>query len=192
MKQRKRLRLKEYDYSLGGTYYVTICTKDREDLFGKIVGGVMQMNQYANIVQRCLRELPEHYPDIMLDEFIIMPNHVHGIIIIIDDAVGTGLRPVPTRIKRYSLSEIVRAFKSFSARHINMIRKTTDTPIWQRSYYDHVVRNERSLNRIREYIRTNPEQWSWDKENPLFQGNDKFDGWLNNEGKQEVTFRKIL
>ncbi len=192
IKKRKPLRLKEYDYSLEGSYFVTICTKDRENLFAQIVGGEMSLNQYGKIVQSCWEELPNHYSTIMLDEFVVMPNHVHGIIIIIDDVVGAGLRPAPTRDKRYPLSEIIRAFKSFSARRINEKRNTLGISVWQRNYYEHIIRNERSLYKIREYIRTNPEQWIGDKENTLYQGTDEFDRWLNEEGKQKIKSRKIL
>jgi len=192
IKKRKPIRLKEYDYSLEGSYFVTICTKDHEDVLGQIVDSEIRLNQYGEIVQSCWNELPSHYSNILLDEFVIMPNHVHGIIIIINDVVGAGLRPAPTRDKRYPLSEIIRAFKSFSARRINEIRNTLGLSVWQRNYYDHIIRNERSLYKIREYIRTNPEQWTWDKENRLFQGTDGFDRWLIDEVKQEITSQKIL
>jgi REP element-mobilizing transposase RayT len=192
IKKRKPLRLKEYNYSLEGSYFVTICTKDREDLFGQIVCGALSLNKYGKIVQSCWNELPNHYSNILLDEFVIMPNHVHGIIIIIDDVVGAGLRPAPTRDKRYPLSEIIRAFKSFSGRRINEMRRTPGLSVWQRNYYDHIIRNEKSLYRIREYVRTNPERWTWDKENPMFQGTDEFECWLNEEGKQKINSRRIL
>ena len=171
---------------------MTICTKDHEDVFGQIDDSEIRLNQYGEIVQSGWKELPNHYPNILLDEFVIMPNHVHGIIIIIDDAVGAGLRPAPTRDKRYPLSEIIRAFKSFSARRINEIRNTPGLSVLQRNYYDHIIRNERSLYKIREYIRTNQERWTWDEENPMFQGTDEFECWLNEESNQNIKSRKIL
>jgi len=98
-----------------------------------------------------------------LDLFVIMPNHIHGIILI----VGAGLKPAPTdRIKQYPLPEIVRGFKTFSARRINVMRVTLGVPVWQRNYYEHIIRNEDELNRIREYIKNNPLQWQFDRENP--------------------------
>jgi len=177
-KERRRLRLKEYDYSQPGAYFVTICTKDREHRFGEIVGGQMRSNGLAAAVQSCWNDLPNHYPNIELDEFVVMPNHVHGIIVILDEpmvgepTVGDGLRPSPTGpspTRKHPLSEIVRAFKSFSARRINEITNTPGTPVWQRGYYDHIIRDDRSLTRIREYIAQNPQRWALDRENPNFE-----------------------
>ena len=112
--------------------------------------------------------LTDHYQNIKLDKFIVMPNHIHGIIILMDmDDVGAGLKPAPTDLtKYYPLSEIIRAFKTFSARHVNELRKTPGIPVWQRNYHEHIVRNENELNRIREYIMNNPLRWQYDRENP--------------------------
>jgi putative transposase len=145
-KERKRLRLREYDYTKPGAYFVTICTKDREKRFGEIVGGEMRENKLAAVVRSCWNELPDHYVNVQLDAFVIMPNHVHGIIMILDEPitvvgdglVGDGLRPSPTGesptkpspTKKHPLSEIVRAFKSFSARRINEIQNTPGKPFW--------------------------------------------------------------
>jgi len=122
------------------------------------------LNDLGKIVDKCWDDLPNHYPHIELDTFVIMPNHIHGIIMLHDD-VGAGLKPAPTR-KRHGLPEIVRAFKTFSSRHINQIRDTTGTPVWQRNYYEHVIRDETSLNDIRQYIIDNPLRWENDEENP--------------------------
>lgn len=143
--------------------------------------------------------MPGHYPGIELDEFIIMPNHVHGVIFIYNNdvgathesttTVGAGLRPAPIQgkmVKRYPLSEIVRAFKSFSARQINELRNTPSTTVWQRNYYEHIIRNERALNRIREYVHYNPVRWELDRENDLHVGADEFDAWLASEGKTKI------
>jgi REP element-mobilizing transposase RayT len=130
----------------------------------------MRGNGFAAVVQSCWYELPNHYPNVELDEFVVMPNHMHGIIVILDEPIAVeestvrdGLRPSPTR--KYPLSEIVRAFKSFSARRINEINNTPGTPVWQRGYYDHIIREARSLTRIREYIAHNPQRWAGDAEN---------------------------
>jgi len=150
-----------------------------QQLFGWISDERMFLNQAGRIVQDCWADLPNHYPNIELDEFVVMPNHVHGILVILDDephSVRAGLRPA--RTKRYALSEIVRAFKSFSSRKINSMRGTMGRPVWQRNYYEHIIRDERSLGRIREYIDTNPQRWSLDRENPDKKGGDEFDSWL--------------
>ena len=120
------------------------------------------MNRCGDVVLSCWADIPDHYSTVTLDLFVVMPNHVHGIIILTD--VGAGLKPAPT--KRNPLSEIVRAFKTFSARRINEYRNTAGSPVWQRNYYEHVIRNERELNQIREYISTNHLKWGLDGENP--------------------------
>lgn len=179
--RRKAIRLRGYDYSQAGEYFVTICTKDREHIFGKIEGGRMLLNGFGEIVALCWNDLPNHYPCIQTDEFIVMPNHVHGIIVITEsDPVGEGSEPSPTR--RHPLSEIVRSFKTFSARRINECRGTPGVSVWQRNYFEHIIRNERSLERIREYIVSNPERWIADEDN-LGQGEiDEFSSWIKQEG----------
>ncbi len=127
----------------------------------------MRLNEFGLIVQDAWVDLPNHYPNVELDEFVVMPNHVHGIIIIMDDdestMVGAGLKPAPTNAlsyKHYPLSEIVRAFKTFSARRINEIRGAGGVSVWQRNYYEHIIRNDDELNRTRKYIIDNPSRWA--------------------------------
>lgn len=173
---RRSIRLKEYDYLQAGAYFVTICTKDRECLLGEVVGGEVRMDKYGQAVVKCWEDLPVHYSHIKLDSFIIMPNHIHGIIVI--NNVGAGLKPAlnksdkvitiragfkPAPTKQHGLPEIVRAFKTFSSRHINLIRNNTGVPLWQRNYYEHIIRNEQELNKIREYIINNPSNWETDE-----------------------------
>ena len=164
---RRSIRLKEYDYSRSGAYFVTICAHKRKYLFGNIVNDEMALSEYGKIVENVWYNLTGHYQNIKLDKFIVMPNHIHGIIILMDmDDVGAGFKPAPTDLtKYYPLSEIVRAFKTFSARHVNELRITPGIPVWQRNYHEHIVRNENELNRIREYIMNNPLRWQFDREN---------------------------
>lgn len=137
-----------------------------QSLLGEVVDNKMRLNSAGEIVKACWEQLSHHYPHVQLDAFVVMPNHVHGIIILTDyDMPGAGLRPAPT--KRHELSEIVRAFKSFSSRRINELRNTPGVEIWQRNYYDHIIRNEKSLSLIRLYIRTNPLMWIHDPDNPI-------------------------
>jgi len=105
------------------------------------------------------------YNHIKLDEYVIIPNHIHGIVIINDD-VGAGLKPAPTSMKRHGLPEIVRGFKTFSSRRINQYRNTPGQKLWQRNYYEHIIRNDDELNRIREYIINNPLEWEMDRNHP--------------------------
>ncbi|MCL4503714.1 MAG: transposase [Deltaproteobacteria bacterium] len=171
--KRKPLRLPYFDYSQNGAYFVTICIKNRECLLGKISNGEMLLNYLGEIVLQSWLDLPNHYPLIEIDEFTVMPNHCHGVIVMTD--VGAGLKPAPTKPP---LSEIIRGFKTFSARKINLFRRLPGRPVWQRNFYEHVIRDEKSLNRIREYISTNPRRWELDRENPQMTGKDEFDDWL--------------
>jgi putative transposase len=170
--RRRSLRLKGYDYRQAGAYFVTICTQGRECLFGEVVDGQMQLNTLGEIVHRTWNDLPNHVAGMGLDEFVVMPNHVHGIIVMADESVvgagsvGAGSEPAPTTTKRHGLPEIIRQFKTFSARRINEHRGTAGVQVWQRNYYEHIIRDEASLNRIREYIVNNPPQWAQDRENP--------------------------
>lgn len=165
------IRLSGYDYSRAGAYFVTTCTHGRTNLFGKIVKHEMRLNVYGRMVREVWNGLPGHYPHVVLDAFAIMPNHIHGIVVLVDGAdlndmsVGAGLKPAPTTPPRHGLPEIVRAFKTFSARQINESRHTSGTPVWQRNYYEHVIRNKAALNRIRQYIMVNPCHWEKDREN---------------------------
>ncbi|MFA6096965.1 MAG: transposase [Candidatus Paceibacterota bacterium] len=170
LKSRKSNRLPDYDYSQDGYYFVTICIKNKKEYFGKVEDGKMILNKCGEIAKKCWLDLPSHYKNCILVEWIIMPNHMHGIIAIDNTAIAmvvTGLKPVTTdkQFKKYSLSEIIRGFKTFSSRCISEINPDTNFQ-WQRSFYDHVIRNERSLLEIRGYIQNNPIKWELDRNNP--------------------------
>lgn len=161
MRDRKLTRLKNYDYAQNGHYFVTACTQDRSEWFGGIGNGKMTPNEYGNIVLACWNDLPNHYANIKLDEFVVMPNHVHGIIVI-ENNVGNGLKPFPTQ---HGLSEIMRGFKTFSSRRINETINNGTKFHWQKSFYDKIIRDEKSLYDIRKYIQENPLKWEFDREN---------------------------
>lgn len=183
--RRKAIRLRGYDYSQAGEYFVTICAKDREQIFGRIDADRMVLNGFGEIVASCWRDLPNHYACVQTDEFVVMPNHVHGILVITEsNLVGEGSEPSPTR--RYPLSEIVRSFKTFSARRINELRRTPGLSVWQRNYFEHIIRDDRSLERIREYIASNPERWQEDR-NILGQGViEELPSWIKQEGTKPI------
>ena len=151
--RRRSLRLPGYDYSQAGAYFVTACTQNRVVLFGEIIDGDVRLNEMGTIVQQTWDDLPTHYHGIDLDAFIVMPNHVHGIIILADESA-----------RRHAIPEIVRGFKTFSARRVNE-RAGKSGVLWQRGYYEHVIRNEKALDRIRAYIANNPARWADDPEN---------------------------
>lgn len=238
---RRSIRLKGYDYAEAGAYFVTICTKGRVCLFGEIVNGDMQLNEFGKIVMATWADLPAHYAGVELDAFVVMPNHVHGIVVLTSgglprtdvdpgpmgagfkpapthpadtppadrpaghpvdtrpadhptrhplphgnpdpDPVGAGLKPALARpahsphpatprdpgpaavSKRHGLPEVVRGFKTFTARRINERRGSPGIAVWQRTYFEHVIRDQRSLDRIRRYIVENPMRWDLDSEN---------------------------
>lgn len=185
---RRSIRLKGNDYSQPGAYFITICTKNRECLFGEIKNGEMVLNNKGKIVTQCWLEIPSNYLNVELDKFVVMPNHIHGIIIITENNVGA-IHELPLqklsnqhesnepteKIKQrrlMTLPRIIGRFKMNSAKQINQLRRTSGMAVWQRNYYEHVIRNEKVLNFIRKYIINNPLQWELDIENPNGRGAD--------------------
>jgi REP element-mobilizing transposase RayT len=161
---RRSLRLRGYDYAQAGAYFVTICTQDRLCLLGDIIEGEMQLNDAGRMVRSVWEGLPDRFPGMELDAFVVMPNHVHGIAVFVAAVLALpgdngAASSAPT------LGDVVRAFKSLSAIHVNRLFMRSGS-LWQRNYYDHVIRNERELDKIREYIATNPLKWALDRENP--------------------------
>jgi REP element-mobilizing transposase RayT len=165
---RRSIRLPEYDYSGPGLYFVTICTDGRRCLFGEIVGQRMTLNESGRLVESCWREIPDHFSHIDLDDFVVMPNHLHGIVGIAEPVGAThGSPPGTARGPTHrSLGAIIGTFKTAVAQRINRLRRTTGVSVWQRNYYEHIIRNERALDAIRQYIAENPRRWGEDGENP--------------------------
>jgi len=181
---RHSVRLKGYDYSQLGAYFVTICTRDRASLFGEMVDGETRLNDAGEIARRCWADIPHHFLHAVLDAVVIMPNHVHGVIVIRESRRGEAsatpirlfkepgesdaspLQRRPNGTQPGSLSAIVQNFKSVSTRRMNAAQGAPGTPIWQRGYYEHVIRNEAELTAIREYILGNPARWTEDENNP--------------------------
>jgi len=153
---RKKNRLENYDYSSNNCYFVTICTKNMICCLGNVVDDEMLLNTFGKIVQNQLLWLEKQYPYILVDEWVIMPNHVHAIITIDNSLVGNG-RDRSLQVKIKSLPEIVGAFKTTSSKMIHEIGFYGFE--WQKSFYDHIIRNEKSLEQIRNYILENPEKW---------------------------------
>lgn len=179
---RHSIRLRGYDYTQPGAYFVTICAHQREPLFGEVVDGEMRLNEFGEIVREEWFRTAEIRPNVELfdDEFVVMPNHIHGIIWIVDDTVGATRRVAPTTRRVAptrgpvpgSIGAIIGQFKSIVTKHINALRGTPGTPIWQRNYWEHIIRNEHALNAIRQYICDNPARWSLDRYNPHAVGPD--------------------
>lgn len=213
------LRLHIHDYAEAGAYFVTIVIYEREAILGDVVDKQIKPSRYGNIIANVWRDLPNRYNHVALDEFIIMPDHIHGIIWIDHpNTVGAGSlltsnvksvdnklhetnkpaltnqqttsrgglpragykytanqftnglsnqlvnEPAPTK-NVYGLSEIIRNFKTVSAKRINLLRKLPDTPVWQRGFHDRIIRDDEELNDVRSYIQTDPLRWTLDKEN---------------------------
>ena len=170
---RRSIRLPGWDYRSRGAYFVTIATQGRECLFGEVVDGEMVLSDFGNVVVEEWERTAQLRPYVRLDAFVVMPNHVHGIIWIVDDdtamVVGAQRRCAPTtppNVLPRSLGAIVRAFKSAVTKRINLMRETPGAPVWQRNYYERIVRNEQELNATRQYILDNPINWQGDTENP--------------------------
>ena len=151
---RQSIRLNGYDYSRSGAYFITICTHEREYLFGDIVNETMELNIFGDIALSHWQELAQYHSTIIMDELVVMPNHLHGIIIL-ESSIDY----------KKSISEIIRGFKTFSAKAINNERGVRGVPVWQRNYYDRIIRNELELDRVRQYIISNPRNWDADKNN---------------------------
>ncbi len=208
---RQTIRLQGYDYTSSGAYFITICTHQRQCLFGEIVDAEMQLNVLGQMIHACWQRLPYYFPTLTLDAFVVMPNHVHGILVlgnssnttlgqnaenlIVDSpphamsdqphnsepelGVAFGQKtvgncqeplpnaaPLPPRLVSGSVGAMILNFKSVTTRSINRIRRSSGTPIWQRNYYEHIIRNEASWQFIRQYIHNNPLSWQVDQLHP--------------------------
>jgi|688.fasta_scaffold05694_21 REP element-mobilizing transposase RayT len=176
---RRSIRLQGYDYSQTGIYFVTICTHQRQCLFGEIRNGKMLLNQIGKIVAQEWLKSAEIRQEIVLDEWIIMPNHLHGIVVIDkkddndlkdDNNKGASLAPLQRnelgKRKPKSLSSFIGGFKSSVTKRIKSICDHPNPVIWQRNYHEIIVRDENQLNQIRQYIMNNPQKWDKDPEKP--------------------------
>lgn len=173
-KRRRSMRLQGYDYSQAGIYFVTICVKNRECLFGEIKNEEMILNKLGRIVEKEWKKTPEKRKNVGLDEFIIMPNHLHGIIIINYKIVGIDCNQSLHKYGPQSnnLFAIIRGFKGSVTNQINLLSKNySGGSIWQSRFYDHIIRNENSLEKIRSYIYNNPGGWRNDLENLVIDKN---------------------
>lgn len=189
---RKSIRLKGYDYSQTGAYFVTICTYNRKCNLGKVINDEVQLNKYGHIVENEWIKTADIRKNVELDRYVIMPNHLHAIIMLNCRGV-LQYAPTDTSGKLQSPSQtvgsIIRGFKSTVTKQINQLRNTPGSSVWQRNYYEHIIRNEDGLNRIREYIINNPIQWQFDRENPH---NIIDKTYHNNWGKiEELIYGKI-
>jgi REP element-mobilizing transposase RayT len=145
------------------------------------VDGYVSHSQYGQIGQKNWLGLPNHFPYLSLDDFVVMPNHLHGILILSargkQGNVGAGLRPALSIVKRQGISGILRAFKGYSTREINAYRGARNNSVWERNYYEHIIRDGEELNNNRRYITENPMRWRFDRENPASEKNGIAEQW---------------
>jgi REP element-mobilizing transposase RayT len=163
-------RLKDFDYS-AGWFFITICASDRQELFGKIIGDKVVLSRVGEILDEEWRKTGALRKDIDLDAFVIMPNHFHAVLSL------SVIRSAPTTQR--GLGSIIKLFKSVTTKRIDKEPGLSIREVWQRNYYDHIVRDEADLYRIREYIQNNPLKWQLDRENPSrIEDNPEEDHWF--------------
>jgi REP element-mobilizing transposase RayT len=170
MKHRRSIRLRDFDYTQAGAYFVTICTHSAITWLGSIAGGEVRLSEIGMIVTEEWAKLPGRFPSIGLDSFVAMPNHVHGILVMQPISGHPGPK----------LGQVIRSFKAASARRVHTAGTTGFA--WQRNFYEHVIRSAGEWDRIRRYIDSNPVRWELDGENPDRTGTDEFDEWIS-EGR---------
>ena len=180
---RRSLRLHGYDYTQAGAYFVTICVQNRHGAFGKVIDGIMRPSPIGEVAHRVWQEIPDHFTQVTVDAFVVMPNHVHGIVFLVDDDAIPGRDTtcrVPTTVGEQpendtnlercgrpvagSLSTIIRSYKPTVTRWCR--RNSHPEFAWQSRYHDHIIRNDHALARIRHYIHENPQRWHLDRNHP--------------------------
>jgi putative transposase len=163
---RRSIRLDHYDYSKNGAYFITVCTFQREHLFGEVADGIMRLNEAGQIVEDEWCQTARVRPYITLDAFVVMPNHFHGLFVIEERAEQ---RSAPTELAAFqkvlpqSVPSIVLQLKGAITKRVNALRNLPGTPVWQRNYHEHIVRGLEDLDRLRRYIEGNPGKWSEDR-----------------------------
>ncbi len=201
-RHRRSIRLKGYDYSQEGAYFITICTHNCVCLLAEVADEQVRLNQYGRAVEQEWMRTDIVRPSVVLDDYVVMPNHFHAILFLTDVGAsrssallgavslsdgrlagnadwGRATRRVaPTGPTPASIGAIVGQFKSLVTKKINALRGTPQRPVWQRNYYERVIRNEDELNRIREYVANNPLQWALDRENPQATAHAEIYEWL--------------
>jgi REP element-mobilizing transposase RayT len=191
-KHRRSIRLKDYDYTTAGAYFITIVTHGRKILFGEVTDGVIRLNDAGRMIQSVWDELAEHYAGVQHDAFVVMPNHIHGVVSLV--GAGPRARPsvkgqpqgvAPTEdTSAMSVPDVVHRFKTLTTkRYIDGVKNSGWAAFthrfWQRNYFEHVIRDEQSLQRIRQYILDNPARWEFDRENPSAMQPEAIDAWQN-------------
>jgi putative transposase len=162
---RRSIRLQKYDYAQVGAYFVTFCVQDRECVLGEVTGDDVNLSDAGEMVAQVWDDLPSRFPGVELDAWVVMPNHVHAIVVIAGEVARQGAASSAP-----PLGQVMRTVKSVSAIACNRALDREGLPFWQRNYYERVIRDEEELNGIRRYIAENPTRWAEDPENPIHPG----------------------
>ncbi len=176
---RQSIRLKGYDYSSPGEYFITICTHNRKHIFGNVADGEMRLNEYGVVARDFWCQIPKRYGNVILDEFVVMPNHFHGIIGIeykfeqnpvgaihelpLRDGFKINSKNEQMKRRKMLLPKIIGWYKMNVSKQVNILLGNTGRRFWQRNYYEHIIRNDKSLHHIRDYIINNPTKWEEDR-----------------------------
>jgi REP element-mobilizing transposase RayT len=180
---RNSIRLRTFDYRSAGAYFITICTFQKEPILAEIKNGETRLTALGEVVQQCWDEIPQHFPNVELDVFVVMPNHLHAIFMINEPVGATHASPdnatsSDTNRARHasplhqsgppkrSIGAIIGSFKSACTKRINELRDTPGLPVWQRNYHERIIRNDEEIHALRDYIRNNPARWEEDSEHP--------------------------
>ncbi len=176
---RRSIRLVDYDYAQAGAYFVTVCAEDHLCLFGNVRDGDMWLNDAGEMVQATWDQIPDRYPAVETDAFVVMPNHIHAIIVLsvgagpcaCPDPIGQPRGVAPTDGRGLSLGDVVQRFKTLTTkRYVDGVKqhgwRVFPGRLWQRNYFEHIIRNDHALDQIRLYIMNNPANWMLDRENP--------------------------
>ncbi len=181
---REHIRLRGFDYRENHAYFVTVCSGGRSCIFGTVEGDQVRLTRRGMIIQACWKDVPNHHPFVELDQMIVMPNHFHAIICFVGNNVAaTPASPIPQGVRptgpaSRSLSAVIGSFKSAVTRMVNHVRPGAGEGLWQPNFYEHVIRGDRGLDLIREYILNNPARWAEDEHNLASERTISFGSWL--------------
>ena len=180
--RRKSPRLQYFDYRQTAVYFVTTCTRDKRSTLGSIHSGVLTPTPLGRLVEKYWSAIPEHSNRVELDLFVVMPNHVHGLVVIDNPSIPSEARRLPGGLRSHSLGTVVGTFKAAVTRMGRVQGIVNHDPVWQRGFWEHIVRGPKALDRIRRYIIENPGRWQYDCENQDRCGEDPFDAWIDDQG----------
>jgi len=183
VKKRKRIRLRYYDYRRTGLYFVTICTHERCSTLGMICDGRVNLSPLGKLTETFWKSIPEHSPHVDLNLHVVMPNHFHALVAIDSKADPSESKRRPGELRSGSLGAIVGSFKAAVTRTGRSEGIVGKDPVWQRGFWEHIVRGPQSLERIQRYIVENPARWPCDRENLNRGGEDPFDAWIVEQGE---------